>query len=55
VVEESSNERLVDVGQEQIRWRLAETLLGEGEEQSERVAVGGDGVRARAAAAGAAR
>jgi hypothetical protein len=42
VVEERSDQRCVEVGEVQLAWLLASLLLGEGQEQAEGVAVGGD-------------
>jgi hypothetical protein len=47
VVQERADQRRVEVGEVQLAWLIAGLLLGEGEQQPERVAVGGDGSRAR--------
>jgi hypothetical protein len=52
IVEEGADERGVEIGQIEPRGRLAQSRLREGEQQPERIAVGGDGVRAGVAGQG---
>jgi len=48
MVEESEDQRCIQVGQGEVGWSLADLLLREGKQQLERVAVGRDGAGADA-------
>ena len=46
MIQESADERSVEIVQSEFGRRLVEMFLGKCEKQAERIAVGGDGVRA---------